>query len=229
MGVSGSRLRRASLSGRVRQTTGAVGDAFRAEERVPRPAAENPGQKWRAGDVETLWESPMVGATGTTVGSALVAMLAPGEQFIRQVEALGQGLAGGGHGVFAEPLLGSGSARSAARRTTGASWNPCPTTRSGRFSPSSRDRRHHPSRRRRRPAAALVGERCFAIPPAWPPDGRTIGDGSRPAYRSPTMAVPRHHGVMSVSEMLGLSGAASPATPTCRKSCTSSGSGARPA
>lgn len=47
----------------------------------------------------------MVGATGTTVGEALVAMLEPGEQFIRQVEALGEGLAGG-HGVFAVPVLG---------------------------------------------------------------------------------------------------------------------------
>ncbi|MCA1692314.1 MAG: hypothetical protein LC733_08995 [Actinobacteria bacterium] len=56
--------------------------------------------------METLWESPMVGASGTTVGDALVAMLEPGEQFIRQVEALGQGLAGGG-GVFSVPILGS--------------------------------------------------------------------------------------------------------------------------
>lgn len=106
LGASGSGLRGAALYARVRQATGAAGDAFLAEERVPRLSAANPGQNWRASDVETLWESPMVGATGTTVGSALIAMLEPGEQFIRQVEALGQGLAGG-HGVFAVPLLGS--------------------------------------------------------------------------------------------------------------------------
>ena len=105
LGASGTGLSGPSLYRRVREATGAGGDAFRAEERVPRLSPENPGQNWRASDVETLWESPMVGASGATVGDALVAMLEPGEQFIRQVEALGQGLAGG-HGVFAVPLLG---------------------------------------------------------------------------------------------------------------------------
>jgi hypothetical protein len=39
------------------------------------------------------------------VGEALVAMLEPDGQFIRQLEGLGQGLAGE-HGVFAVPILG---------------------------------------------------------------------------------------------------------------------------
>ena len=105
LGRSGVSLSGVALYARVREATGAAGDAFVAEERVPRLSPDNPGQNWRASDVETLWESPMVGATGTTVGAALVAMLEPGEQFIRQVEALGEGLAGG-HGVFAVPVLG---------------------------------------------------------------------------------------------------------------------------
>lgn len=106
LGASGSRLSGGALYERVREATGAAGDAFLAEEKVPRVSPDNPGENWRASDVETLWESPMVGATGATVGSALIAMLEPGEQFIRQVEALGEGLAGG-HGVFAVPVLGS--------------------------------------------------------------------------------------------------------------------------
>ncbi|MDQ3979534.1 MAG: hypothetical protein M3314_08290, partial [Actinomycetota bacterium] len=106
LGVAGRKLSAEALYARVREATGAGVDAFLPEERVPRLSGENPGQNWWARDVESLWESPMVGGTGTTVGEALVAMLAPGEQFIRQVESLGEGLAGG-HGVFGVPVLGN--------------------------------------------------------------------------------------------------------------------------
>ena len=106
IGGSGRPLGGVALYQRVREATGAGGDAFLAEERVPRVSSDNPGQNWRACDVETLWDSPVVGGSGTTVGEALAAMLEPGEEFIRQVEALGQGLAGG-NGVFAVPILGA--------------------------------------------------------------------------------------------------------------------------
>lgn len=89
----------------VRQATGASSGKFHAEMRIPRPSDTSPPQNWRANDVEDLWASPIVGTTGTTVGQALVAMLEPGGQFIRQLDGLGQGLAGA-HGVFAVPLLG---------------------------------------------------------------------------------------------------------------------------
>jgi hypothetical protein len=95
-----------ALHAAVREATGASGDTFLAETKIPRVSAANPPQNWEARDVESLWESPMVGATGTTVGEALVAMLDPGEQFIRQLDGLGQGLAGT-HGVFGLPLLGA--------------------------------------------------------------------------------------------------------------------------
>ena len=94
-----------ALYAEVRAATGAEGDAFRAETLVPRVAADNPGQNWRADDVAGLWEAPIVGSRGTTVGDALVAMLDPGEEFVRQLESLGEGLAGA-HGVFAVPVLG---------------------------------------------------------------------------------------------------------------------------
>ncbi len=45
------------------------------------------------------------GATGTTVGQALVAMFEPGELFIRQLERLGQGLAGA-YGLLSLPVVG---------------------------------------------------------------------------------------------------------------------------
>lgn len=105
LGASGSRLAGQGLNARVREVTGALGDAFVAEERVPHLSPENPPQNWWASDVESLWDSPMVGSTGATVGQALVAMMEPGGEFIRQVESLGQGLAGG-QGVFAAPVFG---------------------------------------------------------------------------------------------------------------------------
>ena len=105
LGSSGRSASRDALYRRVREATHASGDLFVAEEWIPRLSSTNAQQNWRATDVETLWESPVVGASGTTVGQALVDMLEPGEQFIRQVEALGEGLAGG-HGIFAVPVLG---------------------------------------------------------------------------------------------------------------------------
>ena len=106
LGASGRSLRGEALYEAVREATGAVGEAFLAESRVPRVSADNPSQNWHAGDVETLWDSPVVGATGRTVGQAIVEMLEPEGQFIRQLEGLGQGLAGA-HGVFAVPVLGT--------------------------------------------------------------------------------------------------------------------------
>lgn len=47
----------------------------------------------------------MVGTAGPTVGEAIVDMLDPDGQFIRQLEALGNGLAGS-HGLLAMPILG---------------------------------------------------------------------------------------------------------------------------
>jgi hypothetical protein len=105
LGASGSALRGEALYERVREATGAGGGAFVAETRIPRLSPANPGQNWEATDAETLWESPMVGSTGTTVGQALIAMLEPGELFMRQLDGLGQGLSGE-HGVFALPILG---------------------------------------------------------------------------------------------------------------------------
>ncbi|MGH7751685.1 MAG: hypothetical protein ACREN5_02615, partial [Gemmatimonadales bacterium] len=106
LGSSGSRLSGQALYRAVREAVGAEDDRFVAETMVPRLPPATPGQNWMAGDVQTLWASPMVGAKGTTVGEALVAMLEPGGQFIRQVEGLGQGLAGD-HGVFAMPVIGA--------------------------------------------------------------------------------------------------------------------------
>lgn len=105
LGAAGSKLVGQGLYARVREVTGATADAFLAEEKIPRLSRDHPPQNWWATNVESLWESAMIGTTGTTVGQALVEMMEPGGEFIRQVESLGQGLAGG-QGVFAVPGLG---------------------------------------------------------------------------------------------------------------------------
>lgn len=105
LGASGVRAGGHGLYRMVRDATGA-GDRFRAEALVPRLSPANPAQNWCAVSVEELWTAPIVGAGGPTVGQALEEMLAPGGAFIRQVDALGQGLAGE-HGVFRVPVLGA--------------------------------------------------------------------------------------------------------------------------
>ena len=106
LGSSGRSLRGEALYEAVREATRAAGEAFLPETMVPRLSADNPSQNWHAGDVETLWDSPLVGATGRTVGQAIVEMLEPDGQFVRQLDGLGQGLAGA-RGVFAVPVLGT--------------------------------------------------------------------------------------------------------------------------
>ncbi len=105
LGASGGSPSGEALYAAVRRATGATGAAFVAEARIPRPSAANPAQNWHAPDVETLWESPIVGSRGRTLGDALGAMLEPGGQFIRQLEALGEGLAGT-QGVLGLPVVG---------------------------------------------------------------------------------------------------------------------------
>jgi len=98
----------------VREATGAEGPAFLAETKIPVPSDANPPQNWQAADVETLWHTPIVGATGTTVGAALTDMLDPDGQFVRQLDRLGEGMAGT-HGVFGLPVVGAWLSRTCCR------------------------------------------------------------------------------------------------------------------
>jgi hypothetical protein len=105
LGASGSRLSGEPLYRAVRAATGATGSTFLAETKIPRPSAANPPQNWQATDVETLWETPIVGTAGTTVGQALADMMQPDGCFIRQMDCLGQGLVEA-YGLLAVPILG---------------------------------------------------------------------------------------------------------------------------
>lgn len=104
LGAAGSRLTGEALYDAIRAATGA-GRVFVAESRIPRVATTNPPQNWQATDLQTLWDTPIVGSSGTTVGDALTEMMRPDGYFIRQLDQLGQGLADL-HGLLAVPLLG---------------------------------------------------------------------------------------------------------------------------
>lgn len=105
LGASGSRLTGEPLYRAVRAVTGSHDGAFLAETMTPSPSAANPSQNWRAPDIETLWDTPIVGTTPTTVGDALADMLQPDGYFIRQLDCLGQGLVEA-YGLLAVPMLG---------------------------------------------------------------------------------------------------------------------------
>ncbi|MGH3822304.1 MAG: hypothetical protein ACRDRA_05630 [Pseudonocardiaceae bacterium] len=92
LGVSGCRLRGEVLYQAVRSATGASRDTFRPETWIPIPSADNPPQNWWARDVETLWNSPIVGATGTTVGMAVEETLRVGGEVFRRLDRLGPGV-----------------------------------------------------------------------------------------------------------------------------------------
>ena len=89
LGLSGSRLGGEGLYRAVRSATGAPHDAFEPETRIPIPSSDNPPQNWQATDAETLWTSPIVGTTGTTVGMAVEETLQVGGEVFRRLDRLG--------------------------------------------------------------------------------------------------------------------------------------------
>ena len=93
LGASGRAGTGDDLYRAVRERTGAAGDSFRPETKVPRLSADNPPQNWRASDLDQLWTSPIVGSTGTTVGQAVAEALEPGNELPRRLEPLGDGIA----------------------------------------------------------------------------------------------------------------------------------------
>jgi hypothetical protein len=114
LGGAGNRLTGEPLYRAVRAATGAGDRLFRPESMIPRPSALNPPQNWRAADLESLWDGPIVGDAGTTVGEALTEMMDPDGYFIRQLDRLGQSLVDA-RGLLGVPLLGGWLARNGAQ------------------------------------------------------------------------------------------------------------------
>lgn len=93
LGRSGPELSGEQLYMAVRSATGADAELFVAETSIPTPSRDNPAQNWRAVDFESLWETPIVGSAGTTVGEAVCEALRPGEELPRRLAGLGDSLA----------------------------------------------------------------------------------------------------------------------------------------
>lgn len=92
LGAAGRRLAGEHLYAAVREATGAGPALYAAEVRLPRLSADNPPLNWRARDVEELWDVPIAGTTGPTVGQAVAQVLQEGGEVFRRLDCLGQGI-----------------------------------------------------------------------------------------------------------------------------------------
>ena len=167
LGEAGHRLTGEPLYRAVRAATGAGDRLFRPERMIPRPSSLNAPQNWRAPDLESLWDGPIVGDSGTTVGEALTEMMDPDGYFIRQLDRLGQSLVDA-RGLLAVPLLGGWLARSGAqayhrgfveRLATHPGRRSCPwctQTAAPRAPPTTRARRPCPTPSRPRAGSEPV-------------------------------------------------------------------------
>ena len=100
----------------MRAATGAPAiECSVAESMIPRPSSAQPAPELAgAATSRRLWDAPIVGDSGTTVGEALTEMMHPDGYFIRQLDRLGQSLVEA-RGLLAVPLLGGWLARNGAQ------------------------------------------------------------------------------------------------------------------
>jgi hypothetical protein len=61
----------ADLFAQVRFTNGGSGSKYAAELQMPEPAKTEPPQNWKASDINALWDQPLLGTAGETVGQVI--------------------------------------------------------------------------------------------------------------------------------------------------------------
>jgi hypothetical protein len=88
LGQSDAELDDAALRAAVRSATRAPADRYLAETLLPKPAADVPAQNWSAASFEELWDRPVVGKSGPTVGQQIQGALADGQEIRQQLEDL---------------------------------------------------------------------------------------------------------------------------------------------
>ncbi len=68
----------ADLWAKVRPLNGGTKDKYAAELQMPNPDKKEPPQNWKAPNIETLWDKPMLGSKGVTVGATISAAVGTG-------------------------------------------------------------------------------------------------------------------------------------------------------
>lgn len=76
--AGGTAVSDAELFAQVRAAT-RTGDRYLAETRMPVPVASSVPQNWMAVSLEALWDRPVTGTSGITVGARVIAAFAPGQ------------------------------------------------------------------------------------------------------------------------------------------------------
>jgi hypothetical protein len=93
LGTTGKELVGGQLHAEVLAITRGGGSTFAAEALLPRLSPDNPPLNWKASDVEELWDTPVAGSRGPTVGDAAVRALEAGGEVYRRLAGLGAGVA----------------------------------------------------------------------------------------------------------------------------------------
>jgi hypothetical protein len=94
LGRRGTAIVGGPLYAEVREATRAGGDRFVSEASIPRLSGDNPPQNWQVSSVEELWETPIVGCSGATVGESVSQALEAGEELPKRLGCLGRGVTG---------------------------------------------------------------------------------------------------------------------------------------
>ncbi|HMF12434.1 MAG TPA: hypothetical protein VKE94_09015, partial [Gemmataceae bacterium] len=79
-----------TLFAAVRTETGMSGSQYKPESLVPVPSSSNPEQNWKADNVESLWDMPMVVGGKYTAGEMIAFELQPGQEIDGQLQELGK-------------------------------------------------------------------------------------------------------------------------------------------
>jgi hypothetical protein len=93
LGRNGRELLGDQLYAEVVDITRGGGTTFTAEVLLPRLSSDNPPLNWRAADADELWDAPVAGSRGPTVGEAAGRALDTGGEVYRRLAGLGVGVA----------------------------------------------------------------------------------------------------------------------------------------
>jgi len=90
IGMKSPGLDQAALFAAVQTQTGAPAGKYKPEAMVPTPSKDNGEQQWKAPNVETLWDQPMVSGGDYPAGKMISYELSPGSEIYEQLAEIGR-------------------------------------------------------------------------------------------------------------------------------------------